>query len=486
MAIPGTVPVGGVLAPTAITDEYPVTDPSYAIDGLRNVNSFAERNAIPSLRRRAGMLVGITIGSPGETVYYKLLPEPWSYDDSDWIIFNSGSSEPAGNNTEIQFNNSGSFDADSRLTFDKITGIFKVDDFINFDAIINNITLLGYQAGKYNTGTDLNCIGAYAGYNNAANGANLIGSNAGYNNTGQYSIGIGWFALQNNNGINCIGIGVNAANRNTGQQFIGIGNEAGYYNTAYGALGIGYNAARSNKGVYASVFGFTAGRQNTGDYAILIGYESGINNTGDSVISIGRSASKYNTENNRLYIGDSSSATDESSGKTEVLLYGEFDNKILQINGLLRSIENIQIGDIDIATTPSDGMIRWNGTNYQGYKSSTWVNLDDSGSSQSTGTSISTDTVLDIIDMTVADGAKIYYTVKDATGSPLNMRAGEILVVWDATSGVYTANESQTIDTGDTSGIVIDFEINGSPGTIDVNAIITTGTWNVKVRREMI
>ncbi len=93
MAIPGTVPVGGIFAPTDITDEYPVSDPIYAIDGLRNVASLSERNAIPELRRRAGMLVGVTTGSPEQTYYYKLLPGPWTMGDSDWELVEFGGNE---------------------------------------------------------------------------------------------------------------------------------------------------------------------------------------------------------------------------------------------------------------------------------------------------------------------------------------------------------------------------------------------------------
>lgn len=37
MAIPGTVTVTSIIAPTSTGDTYPVIDPRYGIDGLRNV-----------------------------------------------------------------------------------------------------------------------------------------------------------------------------------------------------------------------------------------------------------------------------------------------------------------------------------------------------------------------------------------------------------------------------------------------------------------
>lgn len=86
MPIPGTVPVAGTFAPTSETDNYPTHDAKYGKDGWRNVDTVAERNAIPELRRVAGMVVGVQ--DDGRT--YQLLPAPWTYDDADWeeLVFN--------------------------------------------------------------------------------------------------------------------------------------------------------------------------------------------------------------------------------------------------------------------------------------------------------------------------------------------------------------------------------------------------------------
>jgi hypothetical protein len=86
-SLSGGVEVFGFISPSNTTDQYPVIDPLYGIDGLRNVNTLSDLNLIPTLRRRAGMLVGVS----GGTTYYKLNPPPWSLTLSDWSIFNSGS-----------------------------------------------------------------------------------------------------------------------------------------------------------------------------------------------------------------------------------------------------------------------------------------------------------------------------------------------------------------------------------------------------------
>jgi hypothetical protein len=92
MAIPGTVTVTAIIAPTSTGDTYPVTDSIYAIDGLRNVNTNTDRNSISNDRRRQGMLVGVNSTGTTKTIYWSLLPSPWNGTDSDWVLFESGSS----------------------------------------------------------------------------------------------------------------------------------------------------------------------------------------------------------------------------------------------------------------------------------------------------------------------------------------------------------------------------------------------------------
>lgn len=85
-SLSGGVEVFGFISPSDTTDTYPVIDPLYGIDGLRNVDLLSDLNNIPTLRRRAGMVVGIG----GGTTYYKLNSPPWTNTLSDWSIFNSG------------------------------------------------------------------------------------------------------------------------------------------------------------------------------------------------------------------------------------------------------------------------------------------------------------------------------------------------------------------------------------------------------------
>lgn len=85
-SLSGGVEVFGFISPSNTTDQYPVIDPLYGIDGLRNVDNLLDLNSIPLLRRRAGMLVGVS----GGTIYYKLNQPPWNSTLSDWSIFELG------------------------------------------------------------------------------------------------------------------------------------------------------------------------------------------------------------------------------------------------------------------------------------------------------------------------------------------------------------------------------------------------------------
>lgn len=76
----GGVSILGFISPFNTGDTYPVIDPLYGIDGFRNVSDITELNSIPSARRRAGMVVGVS----GGTAYYKLNQSPWVGDISDW------------------------------------------------------------------------------------------------------------------------------------------------------------------------------------------------------------------------------------------------------------------------------------------------------------------------------------------------------------------------------------------------------------------
>ena len=76
----GGVGIMGFLSPMDTKDTYAVIDPTYGIDGLRNVQSIDDLNAIPYERRRSGMIVGVNGGEQ----YFKLKKISWLNLITDW------------------------------------------------------------------------------------------------------------------------------------------------------------------------------------------------------------------------------------------------------------------------------------------------------------------------------------------------------------------------------------------------------------------
>jgi hypothetical protein len=69
------IPVSGLITPIYESDNYPVLDPRFGIDGMRSLNTLQEMYDLPLEKRRAGMVVGIPNTSNNTVAYYKLKPE---------------------------------------------------------------------------------------------------------------------------------------------------------------------------------------------------------------------------------------------------------------------------------------------------------------------------------------------------------------------------------------------------------------------------
>jgi len=86
------IPVSGLITPIFLQDQYPVIDPIYGIDGLRNLDSLTTMFNLPIPLRRSGMVVGIPDLISNTTNYYKLKPQgngvTWSVGDTtNWDTF---------------------------------------------------------------------------------------------------------------------------------------------------------------------------------------------------------------------------------------------------------------------------------------------------------------------------------------------------------------------------------------------------------------
>tara|TARA_Y100000385_G_scaffold272184_1_gene312816 strand:- start:1897 stop:5991 length:4095 start_codon:yes stop_codon:yes gene_type:complete len=194
----------------------------------------------------------------------------------------------------------------------------------------SKLVALGYQAGRATAGSTSDhgqtFVGYQAGINmtSGASGVVAIGSKAGGKTNGSWMTMVGSNAYSSN--TNGTAIGASAKTRGYG---VAVGSSAG--DTNAGGTYIGYNSG-GNNGLDNTVVGGSAGK-GSGSYNVSIGESSGSSmTTGASNVLVGYSAgSALTTESNKLYI--------ENSSSTTPLIYGEFDNDILRVNGTL------QVGD---------------------------------------------------------------------------------------------------------------------------------------------
>lgn len=188
----------------------------------------------------------------------------------------------------------------------------------NFSTTYGYSTIIGENSGNGSSmGSSNTTCGNYAG--NAITGGynSIFGANAGrYNTSGNYNTFMGYYSGYGNTtgGYNSF-LGHRA----------GASNTTGNYNVYFG----NYAGASNADGSYNILLGNQAGYGGlTGSNNIFIGSGSGYNNEGSSNVFIGHNSGYNESGSNKLYI--------ENTNNASPLIYGEFDNNIVKINGDLR------------------------------------------------------------------------------------------------------------------------------------------------------
>lgn len=287
----------------------------------------------------------------------------------------------------------------------------------NDDLSFKQNIFIGNNAGTNNTtGFECVAIGASAlNQNIDTRGHTAVGFSALKDNTtGIYNTGIGWQSLMSNvdgrnntavgfgsiqsnvSGIDNTAIGGQTLNENIdGDDNTAVGWRALRYstvakqNTAVGSGAlehtegskntvVGYEALRMNVGGEENVVvGHDAGRGSVaGDKSgnTLLGYKAGFQlEDGDRNIFLGYNAGYFETGDNKLYIENSDA--DES----EALIYGEFDNDKVRINGTLEINDVLELEPRSSApSSPKAGMLYFDSGDdeLKYYNGSSWVSLD--------------------------------------------------------------------------------------------------------------
>ncbi len=225
---------------------------------------------------------------------------------------------------------------------------------------------IGHSSGQGNIdGTNNLFIGHYSGASNNYGSSNLfVGADAGvYNTYGEENVFIGQGCGMNN---------VNADKNTFLGRFSGSSNSddnannntfIGYKSGSWQGIGfentyVGSNAGQAKTlGYYNTFVGYSAGQNNTTNSSnTFIGYKAGLNNTGSYNVFLGREAGSAETGAHRLYI--------ENSNSTSPLIYGEFDNDLVRINGEL-SIKTLIIADMGTTNLGLSGdIIPYSSTTY--------------------------------------------------------------------------------------------------------------------------
>jgi hypothetical protein len=215
---------------------------------------------------------------------------------------------------------------------------------------------------SYGKGAGNSTILRFISYPNEAFYNTFIGRNAGYNTTGKHNTFLGHCAgSDNKDGNRNTFLGAEAGvNNTTGSWNTFLGMRAGVSNhIGYGNTFIGYTAGYSNDGLDNTFIGYSAGYHNVGKENTLIGSDAGYysedssyntfignhaglkNKTGNDNTFIGHKAGQYATGANNVFLGYKAGYHETGSHKLYIanldtsnpLIYGEFDNDILVING---------------------------------------------------------------------------------------------------------------------------------------------------------
>jgi hypothetical protein len=208
-------------------------------------------------------------------------------------------------------------------------------------------TFLGKAAGRLNYSGNTNTfVGSHAGFSNTAGESNaFFGYGAGYTNTAAENTFLGAYAgYSNNGGGSNTFVGKDAGYKNvTGYANTFVGREAGYENTGTWNTFVGYQAGPANtSGQYNTFLGADAGQSNTiGSENTFLGAYAGATNTGSGNTFVGRHAGGDNEGTRSVFIGYQAGYHEQGSEKLYVensdaatpLIYGEFDNRILSLDG---------------------------------------------------------------------------------------------------------------------------------------------------------
>jgi len=286
------------------------------------------------------------------------------------------------------------FDNDTKVSVEQTTD----EDVIHFDiAGDEKMALLENSNGRtllqlFDDDRNLH-IGNNVATNTSGSNNTYLGDNAGrYNSTGGFNVGVGAFALRDNSThANNVALGYLSLSNNENNANTAIGSRSGAANTTgQRNTFLGWNSGNKNiSGSHNTYLGQESGLRNTtgshntylgsfagadgngGSYNTYLGYSSGRKYSGGNNVFIGKDVGTGSVDpgSNKLMIDNSNTNTP--------LIYGDFQNDVLTINGVLSVNDKYRLPTSDgsanqILQTDGLGNVSWANASSGG--GSTWSN----------------------------------------------------------------------------------------------------------------
>ena len=203
--IPGSVRVGGFIAPSDSTDTYATQSEEWGRGGWRTVADITARNAITADRRKIGMLVRVFDGGTGTEKFYTLVG---GIADGNWTEQNFGGSAPTNMATVstaavTYYVRSDGNDANDGLASDSGHSLLTIQAAINkLPQHINHAYVVDIGAGNFAgfgmTGRNVNIQGSL----NITGALGQVTLGSGHRNSGTGGAGSDTFTLVDLSGVN--------------------------------------------------------------------------------------------------------------------------------------------------------------------------------------------------------------------------------------------------------------------------------------------
>ncbi len=302
-----------LMAQVSITSDNSLPDASAMLD----VKSTAKGMLVP--RMTTVQRDAIATPATGLLVFVTDTNSFWYYNGTAWIDLLAGSItfiQDADMDTKIQVEENPDEDI-IRLDIGG-TEAAQFTKNANGDLMLipsSTNVFIGTSSGNANTGDSNVFIGKEAARLNTTGRRNtVVGSQAG-------------FSLLD--GTNNVYMGTIAGRDNaSGSRNVGLGDGAGAGATGNSNTCVGTSAGTSAAGSNNVLIGDSAGANNTaGNTNVMLGIGAGLGSSGSNNVFIGYFAGTSETGDNTLYIDNSGAATP--------LIYGEFDNRVLRVDGSL-------------------------------------------------------------------------------------------------------------------------------------------------------